>query len=361
MPVKVALAEVRKAYNIPEAAPIVSVSEVNASIDRALRNRPELTDILVVGEVTDIFQREQMRTVFFSLKDEHGRIRCALSRSVKLGFELANGAQVLVSGSVGVYAPRGEYSIEARAVFPLGEGMLALRHQKLKEKLGKEGLFDPARKRPLPPLPACIGILSSKAGKGFRDALTTVRRRFPSVHVAYIACFVQGERALESIAAGLRALNQRRVDVILLVRGGGAAEDPSAYNDERTVRALVASKAPVVTGIGHVADETLCDLAADVREATPTAAAERACPKLQDLAGRVERAQEALERAHANFVSGKKKDEKLAGYEHKVKEAEKVMEGRDTTVARYRFAIGVFIVLLLLALAAILVLSGGGP
>ncbi len=361
MPANVALAEVRKAYNIPEATPIISVSEVNASIDRALRNRPELIDAFVIGEVTELFQREQMRTVFFSLKDERGKIRCALPKSVKLGFEIANGAQVLVSGSVGVYAPRGEYSIEVRAAFPLGEGMLALRHQKLKEKLQKEGLFAPARKRALPSIPTCIGILSSTAGKGFKDALTTVRRRFPSMHVVYIDCFVQGERAPESIVSGLKALNQRRVDVILLVRGGGAAEDLSAYNGERTVRAVVASKAPVVTGIGHVADETLCDLAADVREATPTAAAERACPKLQDLVGRVNRAQDALERAHANFVSGRKKDEKLAGYEKTVKEAEKVVAGRDSTVARYRLAVGVFIALLLLALAAILMLSGGGP
>jgi exodeoxyribonuclease VII large subunit len=197
-----------------------------------------------------------------------------------------------------VYDAAGQYQLYADKLRPTGEGELFQSFVRLKEKLEAEGLFDPARKRPLPAWPARIGVVTSPAAAALRDVVNVLRRRFPLAEIILAPTAVQGEEAPAGIVAALQALNRNaRPDVILLVRGGGSLEDLAAFNDEDVARAISASTAPVVSGVGHETDFTIADFAADRRAPTPSAAAEIATPDRLDLAGRIARARQAQQQA----------------------------------------------------------------
>src|SRR5579862_2662690 len=239
-------------------------------LERAFR------DIWIEGEVSN-FRPSQVGHLYFTLKDSAAQIRCVCFRDQArtLKFRPEDGLHITLRGSLGVYEVRGEYQVYVAHIEPVGLGALQLAFEQLKKKLQEEGLFDEARKRPLPVLPRCIGVVSSPGGAAIRDILRVLKRRFANVHVQLFPVKVQGEGAAGEIAAALRHFSRARfADVVIVARGGGSLEDLWAFNEEIVARAIAASEIPVITGVGHETDFTIADFVADMRAPTPSAAAE---------------------------------------------------------------------------------------
>lgn len=266
-------------------APSWSVTDLTRYLRQLLENDEQLQDIWVLGEVSN-FSRPSSGHIYFTLKDETSSLRCVMWRTavIRQAFIPRDGDAVEVHGSLGIYEVSGTYQLYADLIRPTGEGILYQEFLRLKARLEAEGLFDTARKRPIPRWPQRIGIVTSPTGAALRDMLNTIRRRYPLVEVTLAPTPVQGEEAPAGIKAALKALNRLvEPDVILLARGGGSIEDLWAFNDEGVARAIVASRAPVISGVGHETDFTIADFAADLRAPTPTAAAELATPHQADL------------------------------------------------------------------------------
>ena len=257
---------------------IYTVSRLNQDVRLLLEG--EFPALWVEGEVSNL-SRPSSGHLYFSLKDARAQIRCALFQNRALLFRDSprNGQQLLVRGRLSLYEARGEFQVIVDDLEEAGAGALRRAYDALRFKLEQEGLFAAERKRPLPRFPQRIGVITSPTGAALRDVLTTLRRRFPSLPVRVYPVPVQGDGAAERIADAIRLASERRdCDVLLLVRGGGSLEDLWAFNEEPVARAIVACAIPLVTGIGHETDVTLADFAADLRAATPTAAAELASP-----------------------------------------------------------------------------------
>ncbi len=257
-----------------------TVSDLTRHLRQLLESNEALQNIWVQGEISNL-ARPASGHLYFTLKDSAASLRCVMWRSdvTRLRLALQDGMAVEVHGGIRVYEPQGLYQLQADAIRPLGEGALYQEFLRLKALLEAEGLFDPERKRAIPQLPRRIGIVTSPSGAALRDMLNTLRRRYPLAEVILAASPVQGDEAPSGLVAALQNLNRSaQPDVILLARGGGSIEDLWAFNDERVVRAIVTSEAPVITGVGHETDFTLADFAADLRAPTPTAAAELATP-----------------------------------------------------------------------------------
>ena len=256
----------------------------------------------IEGELSNL-ARPASGHLYFTLKDARAQVRCAMfrPRAQLLRFRPADGQHVLLRARVTLYEPRGEFQLVVEHLQDAGAGALQRAYEELRAKLAAEGLFDTARKRPLPALPRRIGVITSASGAAVRDVLSVLARRFPLVEAELLPVPVQGREAPPAIAAMLaRAAASGRYDVLLLTRGGGAAEDLWAFNDESVVRAIAASAVPVVAAIGHETDFTLAEFAADLRAPTPSAAAELLVPDAQELAARLtalrQRAARALRR-----------------------------------------------------------------
>ena len=233
-------------------------------------------DIWVEGEISNL-SIPQSGHAYFTLKDEHAQVRAVLFRSAQrfLKFTLQHGIQVICRGRASVYEPRGEYQLVLDYIEPKGVGALQLAFEQLKAKLEKEGLFDLNRKKPLPVLPRRIGIITSPTGAAIRDMLRVIKRRHPKMHILIYPVPVQGAEAAPAIAEALRYFNrEQNADVLIVGRGGGSLEDLWAFNEEAVVRAVHASRIPVISAVGHETDYTICDFAADLRAPTPSAAAE---------------------------------------------------------------------------------------
>ena len=266
----------------------LSVAQLNRAVRLGLEQ--DFADVFVVGEIGDL-TRAASGHVYFTLNDEAqaAQLRVVLFKSDarRTRATLESGARVCVRGTLTLYEARGTYQFLARAVMPAGAGDLAAQLRKLLEKLTAEGLIDPARKRPLPLLPRCIGLVTSEHGAAVHDVLRVARERCP-VRIVIAHCAVQGPDAARSIVRALSAVqNVPALDVIILARGGGSAEDLSAFNDEAVARAIASCRVPVVSGIGHEVDQTLADFVADVRAATPSNAAELVVPAQLDLERRL--------------------------------------------------------------------------
>jgi exodeoxyribonuclease VII large subunit len=217
--------------------------------------------------------------------------------------------EVEVHGRIGVYEPQGQYQLYADQIRPLGEGALFQEFLRLKAKLEAEGLFDPARKRPIPEFPRRIGIVTSATGAALRDMLNTLRRRLPLAEVLLAPSPVQGSEAPPALVKAIQWINAQAPDVIIIARGGGSIEDLWAFNDEQVVRAVAASRAPVISGVGHETDFTLCDFAADLRAPTPTAAAELATQTtIQDLAETIANYQLRIINHAVNLIVAKRSE-----------------------------------------------------
>jgi exodeoxyribonuclease VII large subunit len=273
------------------------VAGLLAAVSQTLTDR--FSVVVVGGEIAG-FTRAASGHCYFSLKDADGQaasLRCAMFRraAALLDFSPGEGVLVEVRGRVAVYEPRGELQFVVEAMRRAGAGTLYEQFLKLRARLAAEGLFDADAKRALPPHPRRIGVITSSAGAALHDVLTALARRAPQVEVVVYPSPVQGVEAPPALVRALQAANERaEVDLLLLVRGGGSLEDLWAFNDERVVRAVAASALPVVCGVGHETDVTLCDLAADLRAPTPTAAAELAAPARDALLNELASLERAL-------------------------------------------------------------------
>jgi exodeoxyribonuclease VII large subunit len=253
---------------------VYTVAELTARV-RAVLER-EFPAFWVEGEISNLRTVASGHT-YFTLKDETAQIRAVLFRSRvrRVRFEPQDGLHVLAFGSLEVYDQRGEYQLVVELLEPRGVGALQVAFEQLRARLQAEGLFEPGRKRPLPRFPRKIGIVTSPSGAAIRDMLRVIGRRFPDLHIVIRPVRVQGEGAAGEIAQGLADLNALGdVDVIIVGRGGGSLEDLWAFNEEAVARAIVASKAPVISAVGHEVDVTIADYVADLRAPTPSAAAE---------------------------------------------------------------------------------------
>jgi len=254
-----------------------TVSRLTFYIRKLLEENESLQDVWVQGEISNL-SRPASGHVYFTLKDSSAALKCVIwkTSAARLGVALQDGMEVEVHGRIGIYEVSGQYQLYADQVRPLGEGALYQEFLRLKSMLEAEGLFAPERKRPIPVFPQRIGIVTSATGAALHDMLNTLRRRLPLVEIILAPSPVQGIEAPPALVNAIQSLVLQSPDVILLARGGGSMEDLWAFNDERVVRAVAMSEVPVICGVGHETDFTLCDFAADLRAPTPTAAAELA-------------------------------------------------------------------------------------
>ncbi len=262
---------------------VYSVSRLNSEVRAVLEGSFPL--LWVEGEISNLAQPASGH-IYFSLKDAHSQVRCAMFRMKRqrLRFAPANGLQVLIRARVSLYEGRGEFQLIAEHMEPSGEGALRQAFEQLKQKLDAEGLFDSARKRCLPPFPRCIGVITSPSGAAVRDVLTVLRRRSPATPVVIYPTQVQGEEAPQGITRMISLAGRRaECDLLILTRGGGSLEDLAAFNDESVARAVAASEIPIISAVGHEIDFTISDFSADRRAPTPSAAAEMATPDRAEL------------------------------------------------------------------------------
>jgi len=257
---------------------IYSVSRLNREVKWLLAD--SFPRLWIEGELSN-FSRPASGHWYFTLKDEQAQVRCAMFRrqNMTVDFVPEDGMQVLVRAKISLYEARGEFQLIADAMEEAGDGALRRAFEALKKRLEAEGLFSPERKRPLPPWPERIGVVTSPSGAAIRDILSVLKRRFPALEVIIYPCQVQGEAAKLEIARAIEQANRhRQCDVLILSRGGGSLEDLWPFNEEIVARAVRGSQIPVVTGIGHEIDFTIADFAADLRVPTPSAAAEAVSP-----------------------------------------------------------------------------------
>jgi exodeoxyribonuclease VII large subunit len=260
--------------NLQPERRIYTVSDLTERIrDLLFKN---FTDITVQGEISNC-RPASSGHIYFTLKDDHAQIRCVFFKQQQRGvkFRPEDGLKVSVRGSISIYEVRGEYQVYVESLEPLGLGALQLAFEQLKKQLEAEGLFDAARKKPLPLLPSRIGLITSPTGAAVRDVVRILTRRFPNVHLTLYPVRVQGGEAVGEIVEALAYFSRKwAADVILLVRGGGSIEDLWSFNEEKVARAIAACTIPVISGVGHETDFTIADFVADVRASTPSAAAE---------------------------------------------------------------------------------------
>lgn len=266
-----------------EERQIYSVYQLNREVKQLLQQNFPL--LWIEGELSNV-ARPASGHIYFSLKDQQAQVRCAMFRNSNRGlaFQPENGMQVLIRARVGVYEPRGEYQLTVEHMEEAGVGILQRKYEALKLKLNEEGLFDTDNKQPLPAYPKVVSIVTSATGAAIRDILSVLNRRYPLLTIRIYAVPVQGETSAAAIVEALVAINKRKdSDVIIVTRGGGSIEDLWSFNEEEVARAIYASKIPVVAGVGHEVDFTIADFVADVRAATPSAAAELITPHQDEL------------------------------------------------------------------------------
>jgi exodeoxyribonuclease VII large subunit len=269
------------------AAHYFTVSQITKYIKELFEVDLVLQDLWIEGEVSN-FSRSAAGHVYFTLKDEAASIRCVMWRLLaeQQIYLPSNGEAIVAHGRISIYEVQGTYQLYVDALQPAGLGVLYLQFEALKKRLEAEGLFAPERKRPLPPFPRCLGVVTSPTGAAIRDILHVLGRRYPLVEVILSPTLVQGDEAPPQIVAAIEALNEHTdAEAIIVARGGGSLEELWAFNDERVARAIYSSRLPVISGVGHETDFTIADFVADVRAPTPSAAAEMAVPDQGELQG----------------------------------------------------------------------------
>lgn len=285
---------------------VQSVAALSAYIKTLLETDRVLSNVRVSGEVSNITYHASGH-VYFTLKDAESQISCAMFRTqAQRAARMQNGERVILSGQISLYLPRGTYQLIVNSVEKEGTGDLFRQFVALREKLEREGLFDPARKRRLPLLPSHLALVTSPTGAAVRDVLRTLRRRYPHLRVTVVPAIVQGADGVPSVLRALDMAGQIGAEAILLVRGGGSIEDLWCFNHELVARAIAASPIPVVTGIGHETDFTIADFVADFRASTPTAAAEHAVPEAAAIRATIQDWQAQLVRSLRYYIDFKR-------------------------------------------------------
>ncbi|MBP3964372.1 exodeoxyribonuclease VII large subunit [Paenibacillus lignilyticus] len=279
-----------------EPARILSIKEINRYIGMKLESDELLSDVWLRGEISN-FTHHSSGHMYFTLKDKDSRLKCIMfaSYNQKLPFIPKEGAKVLARGNISVYERDGNYQFYCTAMQPDGIGSLYLAYEQLKRKLQDEGLFDGARKRPIPRFPKAIGIITSPTGAAVRDIIITLQRRHPTVPVLLFPVLVQGTGAAPSIVKAIETMNRlAEVDVLIIGRGGGSLEELWAFNEEAVARSIAKSAIPIISAVGHETDFTIADFVADLRAATPTAAAELAVTSMQEMKTRLAQVESRL-------------------------------------------------------------------
>ena len=270
---------------------------------------PRFRDVWVAGEIASL-RRQSSGHLYFALKDADASIGAVVwsSQARRVQFALEDGLEVVARGYVEIYPPHGKYQFIVQEIEPRGAGAHALLLKQVKERLQKDGLLDPARKRPLPFLPRRVGVATSPTGAALRDFLRVLHGRFPTMPVLVAPCRVQGDGAAAMLISSVRALCRAGCDVVVVTRGGGSQDELAAFDDERLARALAACPVPVVSAVGHEVDFTVADLVADVRAATPTHAAQLVVPVKEDLVARVAALRARLHRAASGGVAARRRE-----------------------------------------------------
>lgn len=288
-----------------EDSKYLSVTDLNYYITQKFKNDPYLHKVFLQGELSNFRYRRNSHQ-YFSLKDEKSKINVVMFRSYfdKVKFKPEEGMKVYITGYVNVYGPQGTYQFYAEAMEPAGLGALYEQLQQLQKKLAQEGLFAQEYKRPLPRFPDHIAVVTSASGAVIHDILVTANRRFPHAQVDLFPAQVQGDRAADSLVSAMKQIANYgdKYDVMIIGRGGGSLEDLWPFNEEAVVRQVYDMKMPVISSVGHETDTTLCDLVADARAATPTAAAEYATPNLTDELANIHQLQSSMLSSMQNVI-----------------------------------------------------------
>jgi exodeoxyribonuclease VII large subunit len=264
---------------------VFSVTQINTYIKRMFQSDYALRRISIKGQVSNC-KYHSSGHIYFSLKDEGSQISCVMFANARydgLKFELEDGQEVVVEGNISVYERGGSYQLYAQEIRLNGIGELYVAYEMLKQKLYEEGLFDHEKKKPIPKNPKKIGVVTAMTGAAIHDIISTAKRRNPYVQLILYPAKVQGDGASDTIVAGIKALDQYGVDIIIVGRGGGSIEDLWAFNEEKVARAIYEAQTPIISGTGHEVDTTIADYAADLRAATPTAACELAVPDIREV------------------------------------------------------------------------------
>lgn len=335
---------------------IYSVKELTRHIKGLLESDSVLSEIWVQGEISN-FVRHTRGHMYFTLKDEESRLRSVMfaGNNQFLKFLPKDGMKVIAKGYISLFERDGQYQFYIQEMQPDGLGNLYLAYEQLKQKLEAEGLFLNTNKKPIPSFPRCIGVITSPTGAAIRDILTTLFRRFPSVHVLLFPVLVQGEHAAVSIAKAIQIMNERmECDVLIIGRGGGSLEELWAFNEEVVARSIHRSHIPIISAVGHETDVTIADFVADLRAATPTAAAELAVPHVLEMKQHLSRlrdrlshsvltqvrdGQERLQRVQKSQIFRRPK-QKLAHYLQQLDNLEdRLVHGVDKTVSTLRISL----------------------
>ena len=264
---------------------VFSVTQINTYIKRMFQSDYALRRISIKGQVSNC-KYHSSGHIYFSLKDEGSQISCVMFANARydgLKFELEDGQEVVVDGNISVYERGGSYQLYAQEIRLNGIGELYVAYEMLKQKLYEEGLFDHEKKKPIPKNPKKIGVVTARTCAAIHDIISTAKRRNPYVQLILYPAKVQGDGASDTIVAGIKALDQYGVDIIIVGRGGGSIEDLWAFNEEKVARAIYEVRTPIISGTGHEVDTTIADYAADLRAATPTAACELAVPDIREV------------------------------------------------------------------------------
>ncbi len=279
--------------------PVITVTQVNKYIGFILRGDKNMQGVMVKGEISDYVRHYRSGHVYFTLKDSNSALKSVMfsQAASRLKFEPEDGMSVIVSGNIGVYESGGVYQLYASDIIPAGEGAASVALEQLKKKLAGEGIFDESHKRPLPAMPGKIGAVTSLSGAAVRDIINVLTRRYPIGEVYAVNAIVQGEAAADSVCKGILAAEAAGCDVIIVGRGGGSAEDLSAFNTEKIAYAIYNCKVPVISAVGHETDFTIADLAADMRAPTPSAAAELSAPSVDTLYERIDVLERRVQKA----------------------------------------------------------------
>lgn len=293
----------------PTTVPVYSVELLNTKINLQLQTQFNI--VYVEGEVSNL-AKPASGHCYFTLKDDKSQIRCAFfqtdrrTQSLQNLSYLKNGQKIIVRAKLSIYIPRGDYQLIVDNIFPTGLGELQIAFEQLKQKLLKEGLFDPQYKKSIPQVPNIIWVVTSKTGAAIRDILITLKKKLPTITINIIPTLVQGEMAPNSIINALNFVDSQsnpKTDVVLLARGGGSLEDLWAFNNEQLARTIFTLKTPIITGIGHETDSTIADFVADLRAATPTAAALAACLDSSDYQKNMDKLQKYIFKLYNNYIN----------------------------------------------------------
>ena len=281
----------------------LDISEANSYIKRILTNDPILYNLRVKGEISN-FKVHSSGNVYLSLKDEKSKLNCIIFRSnYDKSLKLDNGVKIIASGYISVYERDGAYQLYINEVEIEGIGNLYMEFNKLKEKLKKEGLFDPKYKKQIKKMPRAIGVVTSPTGAVIRDIINVIKRRFPKVDIKLYPVNVQGEKSAEDICSGIEFFNRmENVDTIIVGRGGGSLEELWSFNEEIVAREIFKSKIPIISAVGHETDFTICDFVSDMRAPTPSAAAEIATPDLSEIYYKLDNIKNRMNRSLNNQV-----------------------------------------------------------